>query len=99
MPAIPPETAITHTILRGPPPRPRRRAAEAGGRHPALRPAPAEQAPRADPADRAEVELPLAADVEQVHPERGGGRKPGEEERRRERERAAEGAVRREGGL
>ncbi len=44
-------------------------------------------------ADRAEVELALAADVEQAHAERDGGREAREGERRRRDERRREGAV------
>ena len=52
-----------------------------------------EQQRHAGGADRAEVELTLGADVEQVHPERDGGGEPGERERRRGDERVRERAV------
>ena len=45
-------------------------------------------------ADRAEVELALGADVEQAHPERDGGREPGERSGVAEIERFGERAVR-----
>ena len=43
-------------------------------------------------ADRADVELALAADVEELHPERDRGAEPGEEQRRRGDERLVERA-------
>ncbi len=50
-------------------------------------------------ADRAEVELALGADVEELHPEGGCGGEPGEEDRGRGDERRRERAVAREAGL
>ena len=50
-------------------------------------------------ADRPEVELALGADVEQLHPERGGSGETGEQDRRRRDERVGQRAVAREAGV
>src|SRR3954452_7587171 len=60
-------------------------------------PASRERAPRRR--DRARVELALAADVEELHPECDRGREAGEDERRRRDEGRGERAVGRERGV
>ena len=50
----------------------------------------AEREPGRGAADRADVELALAADVEEVHPEGDRGAEPGEDQRRRRDERRVE---------
>ena len=53
-------------------------------------PRPPMSSPAAGAEDRADVELALAADVVEPHPERGGGGQPGERERRRRDQRLVE---------
>jgi hypothetical protein len=49
--------------------------------------------------DRTDVELALSADVEELHPERGGGRQAREDDRRRENVGGSDGAARPEAGV